>query len=454
MFIGREKELRQIREMLQKDSGCMMIYGKRKVGKTTLLTHALRGQKNTAYYECVKDSLKANVDGLVSVLVREKILPARIEFLSFSDLFLYLNSLNGTYNIVIDEYPYLKAVNKPETVDSVFQSVIDNSIGNIRLFISGSHVGMMKELLNEKNAFYGRFSSIIQLRELNYLEAAEFYPNLHVYDKVAFYAVFGGSPYINEFIDENKSLKENVISTILNSSHSVYNYAENLLVSDFSNVSGAERILSSLGNGKKRYGEIESQLRIEKNGLLSKQIKPLLNMGIVNKKYPINRPDDNKKVFNEINDNLLRFYYSYVYRNKSALQVIGANAFYEEFIEPGIITFISHRFEEICRDYFSIMVQSGKMRGIRNIGVYYYDDSKNKKHGEFDVVLQRKDGFEFYEVKYFKTPLKLSEMKKEEEQIQDIQGLNISKIGFVSVNGFEKADAKYSCLCGSDIYFI
>ena len=454
MFIGREKELRQIREMLQKDSGCMMIYGKRKVGKTTLLTHALRGQKNTAYYECVKDSLKANVDGLVSVLVREKILPARIEFLSFSDLFLYLNSLNGTYNIVIDEYPYLKAVNKPETVDSVFQSVIDNSIGNIRLFISGSHVGMMKELLNEKNAFYGRFSSIIQLKELNYLEAAEFYPSLPVYDKVAFYAVFGGSPYINEFIDENKSLKENVISTILNSSHSVYNYAENLLVSDFSNVSGAERILSSLGNGKKRYGEIESQLRIEKNGLLSKQIKPLLNMGIVNKKYPINRPDDNKKVFYEINDNLLRFYYSYVYRNKSALQVIGANAFYEEFIEPGIITFISHRFEEICRDYFSIMVQSGKMRGIRNIGVYYYDDSKNKKHGEFDVVLQRKDGFEFYEVKYFKTPLKLSEMKREEEQIQDIQGLNISKIGFVSVNGFEKADAKYSCLCGSDIYFI
>ena len=454
MFIGREKELQQISEMLNNDSGCMMIYGKRKVGKTTLLMHALRGQKNTAYYECIKDSLKANVDGLVSVLVREKILPARIEFLSFLDLFQYLNSLNGTYNIVIDEYPYLKAVNKPETVDSVFQSVIDNSIGNIRLFISGSHVGMMKELLNEKNAFYGRFSSIIQLKELNYLEAAEFYPSLPVYDKVAFYAVFGGSPYINEFLDENKSLKDNVIATILNSSHSVYNYAENLLVSDFSNISGAERILSSLGNGKKRYGEIESQLRIEKNGLLSKQIKPLLNMGIVNKKYPINRPDDNKKVFYEIKDNLLRFYYSYVYRNKSALQVIGANAFYEEFIEPGIITFISHRFEEICRDYFSIMVQSGKMRGIRNIGVYYYDDSKNKKHGEFEVVLQRKDGFEFYEVKYFNAPLKLSEMKKEEEQIQDIQGLNISKIGFVSVNGFEVADAKYSCLCGSDIYFI
>ena len=58
--------------------------------------------------------------------MREAILPAHIEFASFTDLFRYLNSLEGTYNIVIDEYPYLKAINKPETVDSVFQSVIDN----------------------------------------------------------------------------------------------------------------------------------------------------------------------------------------------------------------------------------------------------------------------------------------------------------------------------------------
>ena len=107
-----------------------------------------------------------------------------------------------------------------------------------------------------------------RLKELNYLDAAEFYPHLNEYDKAAFYSVFGGSPFINEFINEKKTLKENIIATILNPSHSVYNYAENLLISDFSNVSGAERILSALGNGKKKYGEIETQLRIEKNGLI------------------------------------------------------------------------------------------------------------------------------------------------------------------------------------------
>ena len=357
MFIGRKKELEEIKSFLSKDSGCIMIYGKRKVGKTTLINNALKGYDNTAYYECIKDSLKANIDGLVEVLLRNKILPSRIEFASFQDLFQYLNSLNGTVNIVIDEYPYLKATNKPETVDSVFQSVIDNSISNIHLFISGSHISMMRNLLNEKNALYGRFSHIIQLNELNYIDASEFYAELDVYDKVGLYSVFGGSPFVNEFIENKKSLKDNIISTILNPSHSVYNYADNLLVSDFSNVSGAERIFSALKNGKKKYSEIEQTLRIEKNGALSKMLKPLLNMELIVKKNPINRPDDKKKTYYEINDNLLRFYYTYVYKNKSALQVIGAEAFYEEYISDSIITFISHRFEEICRDYFSIQVK-------------------------------------------------------------------------------------------------
>lgn len=454
MFIGRKKESAEIRDFIKKDFGCMMIYGKRKVGKTTLINQALKGTENTAYYECIKDSLKANVDGLVEVLLREKIIPAKIEFASFRDLFQYLNSLDGTYNIVIDEYPYLKAINKSETVDSVFQSVIDNSLSNIRLFISGSHISMMRDLLNEKSALYGRFSHIIQLNELDYIDSSEFYPKLNVYDKVGFYAVFGGSPFVNEFIDNKMSLKDNIISTILNPSHSVYNYADNLLVSDFSNVSGAERIFSALKNGKKKYSEIENTLRIEKTGALSKMLKPLLNMELIVKKNPINRPDDKKKIYYEINDNLLRFYYTYVYKNKSALQVIGAKAFYEEYISDSIITFISHRFEEICRDYFSIQVKNGRLKGIRNIGTYYYDDSINKTNGEFDVVLQRKDSFEFYEAKYYQSPMPLLEMKKEETQIRSIHGLSVSKIGFIAINGFESFTDDYVCINGSDIYAI
>lgn len=83
---------------------------------------------------------------------------------------------------------------------------------------------------------------------------------------------------------------------------------------------------------------------------------------------------------------------------------------------------------------------------------FYYDDSVNKKHGEFDVVLQRKSGFDFYEVKYYQSPMKLSEMKQEERQIRDVHGINVSAIGFISINGFETVDSNYQCLTGANIY--
>ena len=455
MFIGREKELSIIKEALSKKSASVMVYGKRKIGKTTLITHSLKCDSHkTVYYECLKAPMKDNVEGLISVLLAEKVLPARMSFDNFIDLFAYLNTLPETINIVIDEYPYLKEFTKPKTVDSTFQSIIDNHIKNIRLFISGSHISMMKDLLGEGNALYGRFTSVICLKELDYRTTAGFYPSKSPYDKAAMYAVFGGSPFVNELLLPSKSLEENIISTVLNPSNAIFHYADNLLISDLSRGSNAERIFFSIANGKKKYSEIESKLSMEGNGLLSKQLKVLLNMELISKFAPINKPNDNKKLRYEMTDNLLRFFFTYVYNNKSALQVLGAKAFYEEYIKNSIITFISHRFEEICRSYFSLQVQSGKLKGILNIGTYYYDDSKAKKNGEFDVVLERKDAFDIYEAKYLISPMTDKQIEEEINQVRDIPKLKIGKIGFISINGFEIKHPDFPCIDGNSLYEI
>ncbi len=453
MFVGRQEELKAIKAILDKRSGSVLVYGKRKVGKTTLILEALKSSKDTTvYYECLKSSMQDNINGFVSVLVKTKVLPVQIGFSSFQEVFQYLNTLDKTFNIIIDEYPYLKQFNKGETVDSIFQIIIDNNITNIRLFISGSHVGMMKDLLEEKNALYGRVSLNIKLKELNYRETAVFYNNKTVYDKIAFYSVFGGSPFVNEQLDGKADLKQNILKTVLNPLNAVHSYAENLLVSDLSGSVNAERILNVIANGKKKYGEIESKLGLTNNGLLSKQLKTLLDMDIVSKVYPINKEDDNKKVSYEMTDNLLRFWYTYVYKNKSALQMLGAEAFYDNYIEPSITTFISHRFEEIARTFFSLQVKEGKRKGIFRIGTYYYDDSATKTNGEFDVVLQRKDNYDIYEVKYYSKPLSLKEMQAEEEQIRNIKGLAVGNIGFISVSGFEEIHSEYDCISGKELY--
>lgn len=182
MFIGREKEL----VLLQQDyiGKAVMVYGKRRVGKTTLIQKALDNcPYQTVYFECLKGTVQENIDSLVDELVRAKILPVALSFSTLQDVFTYLNTLPQKMVVVIDEYPYLKVMNEPTTVDSVFQSIIDNRLGNIELILSGSHIGMMKDLLQEKNALYGRFAVTIKLNELNYLDTAKFYPDKQCYCK-------------------------------------------------------------------------------------------------------------------------------------------------------------------------------------------------------------------------------------------------------------------------------
>ena len=154
-----------------------MVYGKRRVGKTTLIQKALDNcPYQTVYFECLKGTVQENIDSLVDELVRAKILPVALSFSTLQDVFTYLNTLPQKMVVVIDEYPYLKVMNEPTTVDSVFQSIIDNRLGNIELILSGSHIGMMKDLLQEKNALYinsnkptaGRTKAIHRRLELSF----------------------------------------------------------------------------------------------------------------------------------------------------------------------------------------------------------------------------------------------------------------------------------------------
>lgn len=451
MFVGREEELALLRE--EHIGKAVMVYGKRRVGKTTLILKALEQcSYQTVYFECLKGTMQENINGLVQELVRVKVLPVPLAFSSLQDVFAYLNTLTQKMVVVVDEYTHLYAMNDSAVVDSVFQSIIDNRLSNIELILAGSHIGLMKGLLQERNPLYGRFAVSIKLEELNYLDAAKFYPDKSAYDKVAHYAVFGGSPFINQALNPAATLRENIIDMVLNPMSSVYLYASQLVFADNALNVNAERIFFALGNDRKRYTEIEDALGVKKTGNLAKQIKTLTDHEILSRSIPINKPNDNKKATYELSDNLLRFYYTFVYKNASALQVLGAEAFYDEYVAPTLTDFISRRFEGICRDYFSLQVRSGKLKGVRNIGSYYYDDPVHRKNGEFDVALELADGYAIYEAKYYAQPMTLDEIHREAQQVANIKELAVKQLGFIAINGFVEQEKPYTYLDGNDLF--
>lgn len=452
MFFHREKELKEINNELECISKKILIFGKRRVGKTTLIKKLMEGGKNFIYFECIQDTLKENLKLLRIVLNKVVAIPSYVSFDTFQQVFEYINSLNIKYTFIFDEYPYLKKTNNKNMVDSVFQDVFDNYSSNLNFIICGSEISMMNELLTEGNPLFGRFTKKICIEELNYIETSSFYENKSIMDKIAFYSIFGGSPYINSYIDNKDSFENNIKKLLLDEHSLVYNYADSLLISDAINSLQAKKILAFIANGKKRYSEIESHVDVEKTGKIAKSLKSLVEIKLLKKTYPVNKLNDDKKAYYELNDNVLRFFYTYVYGKNSLIVTLGINNFYEAYVKESLITFISHRFEEIVRSYYSILSINGKLKGIKNIGTYYYDDAKNKKNGVFDVALEFNDYLKIIEVKYYKNKLKLSEMKKEIEQINNIKiNLNI-KYAFISTSGYDDCD--YECIDINSLYNI
>ena len=454
MFIGRVNEIRTLLSTYEKTNQHTIVYGNRRVGKTELVTEsAKRSGLSFISYECLKSSLRKNLDTLSKQLFDDGILQVQVTFNSFIDLFTYINSLNKHLVVLIDEYPYLYYKNDKNEVDSLFQTILEKYSSNINIVLSGSHIGMMKNLLEQRNPLFGRVKTIIHLLELNYLEASEFYPTLSNYDKASFYSVFGGSPFILTQLNPSRSLEENICDTFLNLTSSIFTYVSEGYTIDLVAKDSANQVFEAIGNSKIKHNRIEELLHYDHNGLLSKQLNTLTEMEFIDKNVPINKVGDKKKTTYFIKNNALRFYFTYIYGRQNVLSLIGARNFFDRYVKSSLLTFISYRLEEIVSTYLSLQVQKGKISGVYNIGTYYYDDISNKRNGEFDVALEVEGGFDIIEVKFLKGKVDREVVELEIKQINDIKEIKILNIGFASINGFEKSvnNLKYM-IDGDDIY--
>lgn len=457
MFVGRENELKIISSAIQKP-GSLLVYGLRRIGKTTLIKKALDDNNSKyIYFECQKANEQINVNLFIDIL-KERLDFIDAEFSSFLQVFKELNKRYKGYIFVIDEYSYLKQYylesKAPETrqmadkIDSEFQNIIDNYLSNINLIMSGSIIHIMETLVEYKSALYGRFNDIIVLKEFSYLDAKKMLMNLSNQEIIAYYSIFGGSPFVLERLDTKKSLKENICELLLKENGALRTHLRNNVINELESDPDLHDILNVIKNGSKKYSEIEDQCNIKTAGLLDKRLKKLIELDIIEAKYPIDKENDKRKKYYLIKDNLLKFYYAYVFRQDNRINLLGEERYYDIYIEPSIKTFISLRFENIVKSYFSLAIKKGLYPNIVDIGSYFTSNN------EYDCVIKKKDGtYSIYEVKYYTKKLDSSIIYKEIEQIKEIKGLNITEIGFVSSSGFNSSIEGIKYLDIDDIFF-
>ena len=455
MFIGREKELSQLNVELSawKRKTVVLVYGKRRVGKSTLIKEAAKKFDGVVVnHMCVTSTFEGNME-LIYQSVSEAIGLPNIRFGSLSEMMDYLGMIDKKVLLIIDEYPYLKQTKKKNEVDSYMQAVIEKLPENVKLILCGSYIAMMKELLEEENPLFGRFSLIQHIRDFDYLDAAKFYPELSVRDRVAFYAVFGGSPYVLENLDTRMTLKENIERFLLPETSLIRSHIENVVLKEIQKTFDA-RILAIIGNGKKRYSEIRDKIVNSETGLLDKQLKILMDMETIQKTEPINRRSDKKKQFYEIVDNLMRFYFTFIFGKAGTIARIGEEQYFGRNIAAALEQFISRRFEGIALQYFHRAALLGKYPDIDDFGSYWYDDAATKSNGEFDCVIRCGEQYDFYECKYFDRAMTLEECQEEKAQLDNIKGINVSGVGFVCTGGFSfDSSDDFVLIDGKELYF-
>ena len=455
MFIGRQKELQQLKTELSdwKRKTAVLIYGKRRVGKSTLIKEATKSFDGIVInHMCVSSTFEGNLE-LIYQSVSEGLSVPKIQFESLFAMMDYLKTLNKKILLIIDEYPYLKKTRKKNEVDSYMQVVIDRLPDNIKLIFCGSYITIMKELLTESNPLFGRFSLIQHIHDFDYYEASKFYPDLPVKEKIAYFGIFGGCPYVLENINTDLTFEKNIKNLLLPETGLIRSHIENIMLKEIQKSFDA-RILETLGNGKKKYSEIRDRIVTDETGLLDKQLKILLDMETIQKTEPINRRNDKKKQFYEIMDNLMRFYFSFIFGKAGTISRIGEEQFYNRNIKDTIEQFISRRLEGITLQYFHRMALLGEYPDIEDFGSYWYDDPETKTNGEFDCVLKRSgEKYDFYECKHYDRPMTLEECIQEKEQLENIRGIQVSGMGFVCTGGFTFEDEnEFKLIDGKQLY--
>ena len=368
-FKGRTAELKLLDELWSLPRSTLLIlYGRRRVGKTRLLTHWANQHAAHALYWVAEptsayDQLRSFSQALYNFSHPDSPAPAEFTYATWEQAFQQLARMSEERRIAIfiDEVTYLIDVD-PKIV-GVLQKVWDHylSSANLLMGLSGSQMGMMQEqMISYAAPLYGRASAQVKLPPLPFDVTAEFFPNYSPAERVAIYSIFGGIPAYWERLDPNASVLENIQVQLL-TSNTLMQEEPRLLLHDFINdPHNYVSILRAISHGSNTQSQIGKRTGLSQ-GHVSKYLGVLRETGFVERQVPVTEPIEKSrrgKYF--VVDPYLRFYYRFLSTHQASL-AMGAQQKALDAIDENLDQFIElYTWRELCREW----LRSANAHGI------------------------------------------------------------------------------------------
>ena len=371
MFIGRKQELQFLEDKYNSKGGQLIVlYGRRRVGKTETLREFCKGKRHI-FYSCREVSDKLQLRSFSEKLLKENI-PAASYIKEFSEWETALKSvLELPYGdekklLIIDEFPYMCRGN--ESIPSVLQNLWDELFKdeNVMIVLCGSAMSFIeKELLAEKNPLYGRATGIYKMEAMGFYDAVQFFPNYSDRDKIIAYSILGGIPHYLRQFDADLTLEENIKRNILTKGCVLYSEVEFLLRQELRETPLYNSIIEAVALGNTKLNDISVKSLVDDTSKTSVYLKNLIELEIIKREFSVDdgtkeRANTNRGLY-RLTDNFFRFWYAFVFTNYSELESGDADGVFEYAIKPNLHEFASFAFEDVCREYVRKMQRAGRL---------------------------------------------------------------------------------------------
>ena len=412
-MIGRVDELQQLERFYSSTKfEFLTMYGRRRIGKTTILREFADRHKAVFF------SAQEKNDSL-NLLDFSKTLQNFFEgtfissFQNWEAAFEYITkkAFGEKIVLIIDEFPFLAEPNP--SIKSILQQTIDHiwKEKNIFLILCGSSVSfMLNDVMGYKSPLYGRITGNMEVKPFDYFESAEFFPDYDKTEKAIAYGILGGVPRHLEAFSPVLSLEENIKNNLLMEGSFLNDEPQTLLRIELREPSVYNSILEAISNGCNKICEIADRIHEEKSKC-SKYMLTLQTLRLIEKCVPCTESETSKKGIYEITDNYYKFWYRYIFTNHNYYSMLGVELSCDEIMES-INDYMGPVFEKICEQYLVRAARAKKLPFIPyKMGKWWGNNPLIKAQDDVDIIAFDKSGKKalFCECKFRNKPMPMEE---------------------------------------------
>ena len=320
MFVGRESELAELeRRWASGRFEFGVVYGTRRIGKTTMLQEFIKG-KRAFYYQARKADEKDNLTAFSREYRRFRGMDEHVRYDTFADAFesIATDARSQRMILIIDEIAYL--CQKNQSLLSLLQFFVDGAFrqAQLILILSGSNVSFMEEILNNRNdPLYQRATFQIHLEKMPFHEAKTFVEDRTIEEQVQYLGLFGPHPFYLGMIDRSISFQDNVRQLLYSKYGTLLDAPEKIMPVGVSEQNMYNSILQAVALGKRFSKEIAEAVGVE-NNYVAKYLSSLVQMQVLERRESFIR---NKKTnYYAVADSLLRFWYRFIFDQRDVIQ--------------------------------------------------------------------------------------------------------------------------------------